>query len=174
MRTIEDLSALQALAGQDVAVGDWVEITQARIDAFAEATGDRQWIHVDEARARVESPYGATIAHGFLTLSLASQMMRDAVAIGSVRMAINYGLNRVRFVAPVPSGSRIRPRIALATAEPTPDGVQAVWRIEIEREGSDKPAAAIEWVVRYYPEPGRAVRPDEARAGEPGSTPTRM
>lgn len=153
MRTIENVSALQALVGQAVADSGWLTMTQDRISAFAEATGDSQWIHLDAARARAESPYGTTIAHGFLTLSLVTAMHFDAVKVGELRMAINYGLNRVRFMSPVTCGSRIRGRFTLASVEDVKDAKQAVWDVTIEREGSDKPVAVVEWVVRYYPVP---------------------
>ena len=117
---------------------------------------DPQWIHVDTGRARAETPFGATIAHGFLTLSLLSALMRDAVTVDGPRMTLNYGLNRVRFVSPVPSGSRIRARVALATIDDMGDSIQATWSVTIEREGGDKPAVVAEWIVRYYP--GAAAR----------------
>ena len=149
--TVVDLAQLGGLVGQEVATSDWLVITQDRIDAFAEATSDHQWIHVDSGRARAETPFGATIAHGFLTLSLLSALMRDAVTVDGPRMTLNYGLNRVRFVSPVPSGSRIRARVALATVDDLGDSIQATWGVTIEREGGDKPAVVAEWIVRYYP-----------------------
>src|SRR5947209_4387023 len=109
-----DVRSLASQLGTEIAVGDWLEISQARIDQFADATGDRQWIHVDPARAAAESPFKTTIAHGFLTLSLVSTLLRDAMTFTGLRLAINYGLNRVRFVAPVPSGTRIRGRFVPA------------------------------------------------------------
>ena len=150
MRTIESVSELRGLAGQEVALSDWVVIAQDRIEAFADATGDHQWIHVDADRARQETPFGGTIAHGFLTLSLISALMRNAVAIGGLRMTINYGLNRVRFIAPVTSGSRIRARIGLGEVVDAADSVQATWHVTVEREGGDKPCLAADWLVRYY------------------------
>ena len=149
--TVVDLAHLGGLVGQEVATSDWLAITQDRIDAFADATSDHQWIHVDSGRARAETPFGATIAHGFLTLSLLSALMHDSVTVDGPRMALNYGLNRVRFVSPVPSGSRIRARVALATIDDMGDSVQATWGVTIEREGGDKPAVVAEWIVRYYP-----------------------
>ena len=149
--TAVDLSQLGGLVGREVATTDWLMITQDRIDAFADATGDRQWIHVDSERARAETPFGATIAHGFLTLSLLSALLRDAVTVNGPRMTLNYGLNRVRFVSPVPSGSRIRARVALAAIDDKGDSIQATWGVTIEREGGDKPAVVAEWIVRYYP-----------------------
>ena len=149
--TAIDLAHLGDLAGREVGVSDWLVVAQDRIDAFADATGDRQWIHVDAERARTGTPFGATIAHGFLTLSLISALVRDAVTVDGVRMALNYGLNRVRFVSPVPSGSRIRARVALAKVEDMADSIQAIWNVTIERDGGDKPAVVAEWIVRYYP-----------------------
>ena len=149
--TAIDLARLGDLAGREVGVSDWLVVAQDRIDAFADATGDRQWIHVDAERARTGTPFGATIAHGFLTLSLVSALVRDAVTVDGVRMALNYGLNRVRFVSPVPSGSRIRARVALAKIDDMADSIQAIWNVTIERDGGDKPAVVAEWIVRYYP-----------------------
>jgi acyl dehydratase len=149
--TVVDLAHLGALVGREVATSDWLVITQDRINAFADATSDHQWIHVDSGRARAETPFGATIAHGFLTLSLLSTLMRDAVTVDGPRMTLNYGLNRVRFVSPVPSGSRIRARVALTTIDDMGDSIQATWGVTIEREGGDKPAVVAEWIVRYYP-----------------------
>jgi acyl dehydratase len=135
-------------------------IAQDRIDAFADATGDHQWIHVDAERAKHETPFGTTIAHGFLTLSLISALMRNAVSIEGLRMAINYGLNRVRFVSPVPQGSRVRARVVLAAIEDTRDSVQVTWSLQVEREGHDKPCLVAEWLVRYYPLPAGDERHD--------------
>lgn len=151
MTTFSNVDELRALAGQPIATSDWLPITQERIDAFADATGDHQWIHIDAARATRESPFGGTIAHGFLTLSLVSALMRSAVSIGGLRMTINYGLNRVRFISPVPAGSRLRAHIALVEVADVSDGVQATWLVTIEREGSEKPCLAADWLVRYYP-----------------------
>jgi len=149
--TAIDLAHLGDLAGREVGVSDWLVVAQDRIDAFADATGDRQWIHVDAERARTGTPFGATIAHGFLTLSLVSALVRDTVTVDGVRMALNYGLNRVRFVSPVPSGSRIRARVVLAKIDDMVDSIQAIWNFTIERDGGDKPAVVAEWIVRYYP-----------------------
>jgi len=148
--TVVDLSDLGGLVGREVATSDWLLVTQERIDAFADATGDHQWIHVDTERARTETPFGATIAHGFLTLSLLTALMHDAVTVDGPRMTLNYGLNRVRFVSPVPSGSRVRARIALGKIEDIGDSIQATWSVTVEREGGDKPAAVAEWIVRYF------------------------
>jgi acyl dehydratase len=149
-KQIESIAELRQLAGQEVALSDWLEVTQERINLFAEATEDRQWIHTDPERAASESPYRTTIAHGFLTLSLLSELMARAVSVGGVRMGLNYGLNRVRFVSPVPAGARIRGRFKLAAVEDVRDGMQATWKVTVEREGGDKPACMAEWLVRYY------------------------
>jgi acyl dehydratase len=148
---IENITKLGELVGQEVATSDWFEVTQERINQFAEATEDRQWIHVDPERAARESPFKQTIAHGFLTLSMLSELMKLAISVGGLRMALNYGLNRVRFVAPVPAGSRIRGRFTLAELEQLKGGVQATWNVTVEREGGgDKPSCVAEWLVRYY------------------------
>ena len=148
--TVVDLADLGGLVGRDVATSGWLVVTQDRINAFADATGDHQWIHVDAERARAETPFGATIAHGFLTLSLLSALMRDAVTVNGPVMTLNYGLNRVRFVSPVPSGSRIRARVALAGIDDKGDSIQATWSVTIERDGAAKPAVVAEWIARYY------------------------
>jgi acyl dehydratase len=146
-----DVRALEDRIGQEIAVSDWLEVTQARINQFADATGDHQWIHVDAARAAAESPFETTIAHGFLTLSLLSTLIREAIHVDGLRMAINYGLNRVRFVSPVPAGSRIRALITLQAVDEVTGGFQVVWQVTVERERGEKPACAAEWIVRYYP-----------------------
>jgi acyl dehydratase len=148
--TIDDVRSLQERIGQEVATSDWLEVTQARIDEFAEATSDRQWIHVDPERAAGESPFKTTIAHGFLTLSLLAPLLADAIRIAGLRMSINYGLNRVRFVSPVPGGSRVRARFTVLAVEDVRESVQVTWQATIEREGGDKPVCAAEWIVRYY------------------------
>lgn len=147
---IENIAQLGERVGQEVATSDWLEVAQERINEFAEATEDRQWIHVDPERAARESPFKQTIAHGFLTLSLLSELMKLAISVGGLKMGINYGLNRVRFVAPVPAGSRIRGRFTLAELEEIKGGVQATWNVAVEREGGDKPCCVAEWLVRYY------------------------
>jgi acyl dehydratase len=148
---IESVVKLGEHVSQEVAVSDWFEVTQELINQFAEATEDRQWIHTDPERAARESPSKQTIAHGFLTLSLLSHLNRLAMTIGSVRMGINYGLNRVRFISPVPAGARIRGRFTLTELKETKDdGVQATWNVTVELEGGDKPCCSAEWLVRYY------------------------
>ena len=147
---IESIDALRGLIGQEVAVSEWFEVSQARINQFAETTEDRQWIHIDSERAARDSPFKQTIAHGFLTLSLLTELGKSAIAVGGVKMGINYGLNRVRFVSPVPAGARIRGRFKLASLENISGGVQATWNVTVEREGSEKPCCVAEWLVRYY------------------------
>ena len=146
--TIEELARL---TGKEIGVSDWLTIDQERIDTFAEATGDHQWIHVDRARAKTESKYGRTIAHGFLTLSLLSRLSSEAVEIrGDFGMRINYGLNRLRFPAPVPEGSRIRARLTLQELKEFDAGHQIIWMVTVDVEGSDKPALVAEWLIRLY------------------------
>lgn len=144
------IARLRERVGHEIAVSGWIAITQERVSQFAEATGDHQWIHVDPARAAAESPFKTTIAHGFLTLSLISSLLRDAITFTGLRMAINYGLNRVRFVSPVPTGSRVRGRFTLVAVEETGGGLQATLQATVEREGSDRPCLVAEWLVRYY------------------------
>lgn len=151
MREIATIEDLAALAGQEVAVSDWVVITQQRIATFAEATGDHQWIHVDVERAKRESPFGAPVAHGFLTLALLPVMLEQSLRVRELRMIINYGVNKVRFPAPVLAGSRVRGRFTLASSEPVADGTQFIWSVLMEAEGQDKPACAAELVIRLYP-----------------------
>ena len=149
MVDVGPLASLKARLGEEIAVSDWLAVTQERIDAFAAATGDDQWIHVDPQRAAA-SPLKTTIAHGFLTLSLVSILLRSTIQFPPQRMAINYGLNRVRFITPVPAGARIRARIAPKAVDDVEDGTQVTWNVTLEREGAEKPCAAVEWIVRYY------------------------
>ena len=149
--TVLALAELGGLVGREVSISDWLVVTQERINAFADTTDDHQWIHVDVERATAETPFGTTIAHGFLTLSLLSGLMRNAVTIDGPRMTLNYGFNRVRFVSPVPSGSRIRARVVLGRLDDLADSTQATWNVTVEREGGDKPCVVAEWIVRYYP-----------------------
>ncbi len=150
MRVIASLHELKQLVGQEIAVSDWITITQERVQQFAEATGDHQWIHLDVARSRAESPYGGTIAHGFLTLSLLPMLMAASVQMSDVKMGVNYGLNRVRFPAPVPVGSRLRARIVLMSVEDISGGAQLVWQVTIECEGGEKPVCVAESITRRY------------------------
>ena len=146
---IAHLASLQARVGQHLATSAWVTVDQARIDLFAQATGDHQWIHVDPVRAAA-GPYGTTIAHGFLTLSLLPELLHSALAIEDVRMSVNYGLNKVRFPAPVPAGSRLRAQIVLQAYEPIAGGAQLTLQVTVEREGGDKPVCVAEPVSRRY------------------------
>jgi acyl dehydratase len=148
---LDSLQSLKNYVGREIATTGWLSVTQKRIRQFAEATRDRQWIHVDPERARRESPYGAAIAHGFLTLSLMSHFMKEAIQLPSdVRRTINYGLNRVRFPAPVRAGKKIRARVRLQSCKELPDSVEAVYDIAIETEGAEKPCCVAEWILRYY------------------------
>jgi acyl dehydratase len=149
---VDSLEALKQLAGREIGVSDWLTITQDRIDQFAEATEDRQWIHTNPVRARKESPYGETIAHGFLTLSLVSHLVKQTIEFrGGARMGINYGLNRVRFPAAVRAGTRIRGRVTLESVKEIGEAVKAQFSITVEVEGSEKPCCVAEWLVIYYP-----------------------
>jgi acyl dehydratase len=151
MKTFETLADLAACVGQEVAVSDWVTITQEQVNQFAQATGDLQWIHVDVARAQ-QGPFGAPIAHGFLTLSLLPVFFESALTVRQSALGVNYGLNKVRFTAPVPVGSRLRARMTLLTAQPIEgDGMQMTWGVAVEREGVDKPVCVAESLVRRYP-----------------------
>lgn len=143
------VTELKALAGTEVAISDWFVISAERIAQFAEATDDQQWIHVDAARCERESPFGVQVAHGFLTLSMLSALNNSALAVSGVKVGMNYGLNKVRFPAPVPAGSRVRARLTLNHLDPIEGGVQAEWGVEVEREGSLKPVCVAEWLVRY-------------------------
>lgn len=148
---VETPHSLKELVGQQLASSDWFTVTQDRIQRFAEATEDRQWIHTDPERARRESPYGVTVAHGFLTLSLVSQFLNQAVQIRSgVRMAVNYGLNRVRFPSPVRSASKVRARVTLLSLKELRDAVEAAFEVSIEGEEANKPCCVAEWIVRFY------------------------
>jgi len=141
---------LESRVGREVGVSPWVEVTQERIDTFARAIDDFQWIHVDPARAK-GSPFGGTIAHGFLTLSLLSHLSERTFGFSDRKMGVNYGLNRVRFTAPVPSGSRVRARFTLQKFERLADGgIQVTWNTVVEREGADKPVLIAEWLGRHY------------------------
>jgi acyl dehydratase len=146
---MNSIRELEGRVGQEVAVSPWLEMTQERIDTFAKAIEDFQWIHVDPARA-AKSPFGRTIAHGFLTLSLLSRLSEMTFSFSDRKMGINYGLNRVRFTAPVPSGSRVRARFTLAKYEELDGGVQVTWNTLVEIEGADKPALVAEWIGRHY------------------------
>ena len=151
MKIFETLADLAACVGQDAVVSDWVTVTQEQINLFAQATGDHQWIHVDVQRAR-QGPFGAPVAHGFLTLSLLPMFFESAMAVRQSAVGVNYGLNKVRFTAPVPVNSRLRAHLKLLSAEPIAgDGLQMTWAVSVEREGADKPVCVAESLVRRYP-----------------------
>lgn len=149
MREFDGAAALAAAVGQEVAVSGWVALEQRAIDQFAEATDDHQWIHTDPARATRESPFGAPVAHGFLTLSLIPGLLQQSLSIVQ-RMGLNYGLNKVRFPAPVPAGSRVRARFAVQAVELQSDATQVTWLVTMEREGAEKPVCIAELITRHY------------------------
>ena len=146
---IKRLADIKGLLGQEVAVSDWLLVTQERVNKFAEATGDFQWIHIDPEKAKM-SPYKTTIAHGFLTLSLLPYFSQECISMPSVRMGVNYGLNKVRFPSPVPVGSKLRARFTIKEVEEIPGGVQLTMLATLEVEGADKPACVAETVSRRY------------------------
>ena len=151
MLTIGSFDELRELTGRELGVSDWFVVTQEMVDRFADLTLDRQWIHVDRERAGRESRYGTTIAHGFLSLSMISQLFRETVRIqAGQKMNVNYGFNRVRFPAPVRTGSRVRLRVVLHEVRDIEEGVECMWGIRVESEGQEKPAVAAEWLTRMY------------------------
>ena len=148
---IANVMELRAQVGREIAVSDWFAVTQEQIARFADVTDDHQWIHLDQERAARESPYGTTIAHGFLSLALIGALVRNAVSVGGRTLSINYGLNRVRFTSAVPSGARIRARVTpMSVEEADGSASQVTWKIVVEREGAEKPCLVAEWIVRYY------------------------
>ncbi|MGB3864259.1 MAG: MaoC family dehydratase [Xanthobacteraceae bacterium] len=149
---IPSIAELTGYADREVAVSDWLLIDQATIDRFAEATNDRQWIHVDPERASTSMPGGRTIAHGFLLVSLLAPMFEDTISIGGTASSINYGFNRLRFTAPVPVGSEVRARFRLAAFEAIAGGAQLTWSVTIERHGQERPVLVAEWLMRRYAE----------------------
>ncbi len=149
MKVFPSIESLREHLGQELAVSDWITVSQERIDQFAQATGDHQWIHVDPVRAAA-GPFGTTIAHGFLTLSLLPEMSASAMDVQGTRMGVNYGLNKVRFPAPVPSGSRVRARFRLTGYDEIEGGAQITMEVTMEREGSDKPVCVAESLSRRY------------------------
>ena len=149
MRVFEGLDQVEAAVGEHVGYSEWMEITQERIDAFADATGDHQWIHVDPERAK-QGPFGAPIAHGFLTLSLLIPMWSEVLVVTDMKMGVNYGLNKVRFPSPVPVGAKVRLTASVKTVEEVTGGLQLTLAAVIEREGGDKPVCIAEPVYRYY------------------------
>jgi len=144
------LDELKALVGREIGVSRWFDMPQSRIDTFADATDDHQWIHVDPRRAASESPFHGTVAHGFLTLSLLPAMLESVLRMRDVKLAVNYGLNKVRFPAPVPAGSRVRARVALAAISPEHSGVQLTFEVTVECEGQGKPVCVAEFLIRRY------------------------
>jgi acyl dehydratase len=148
--TIENLEHLKKLVGKEVGASDWLAVTQESVNRFADVTDDHQWIHVDPVRAARESPFKKTIAHGFYTLSMLSHFAQQTIRFAKVRMGINYGFNKVRFVGPVPVGSKLRARFALKSVEEIAGGAQTVWEVTMECEGAAKPCCVAEWVTRRY------------------------
>ncbi len=144
------LDDLRPMVGREIAKSDWIAVTQDRIQTFAEVTGDQQWIHLDSERAKQDSPYRSTIAHGFLTLSLLSQMFGSAVRVSGARMTINYGLNRVRFPSAVPAGSKIRTIFTVQSIKQLPDAAEVTFSAVVECENAEKPCCVAEWILRYY------------------------
>jgi acyl dehydratase len=163
MPVVIDLAGLKHRVGQDIAVSDWITVRQEAIAAFAEVTGDRQWIHLDVERSRRESPFGGTIAHGFLTLSLLPQLQEKAFQLQNLAQIINYGLNRVRFPAPVPAGSAVRGRFHLLAWDEIGAAVQLTWHCIVEVQGQAKPALVAEWLLRHFP--AATASPAEANHG---------
>jgi acyl dehydratase len=150
-RIVNGVEELKTLVGQELGTSDWHTVTQEQIDRFAEVTGDNQWIHVDAERAKRESPYGAPIAHGFLTMSLLSGLIKEAVDVqGNYKMRINYGFNRLRFTGGVPAGSRVRASYTLNSVKDVQGGVEIAWNVKVEVEGQEKPALVAEWLGRTY------------------------
>ena len=147
--TVQGLDGLRDKVGQHLGYSDWHEVTQDQVNLFADATGDHQWIHVDVERAK-SGPFGGPIAHGYLTLSLLPKLMGDILHVDGIKMGVNYGVNKVRFPAPVPVGSRVRAGATLVSVEDVSGGVQGVVDVTIEREGSDKPVCVAQTVFRYY------------------------
>jgi acyl dehydratase len=149
--TVETPNALREFVGKEIGASEWLVVKQDRINEFAKATEDRQWIHTDRGRAKRESPFGKTVAHGFLTLSLVSRFMKDVLQIsGDTRLVINYGLNRVRFPSPVCEGSKIRARFTLLSFRDVEEAQEAVFTCSVECQGNSKPCCVAEWIVRYY------------------------
>ena len=148
--TVDGVEGIKTLVGKDLGKSDWIEITQEKVNLFAEATGDHQWIHVDPERAKKESPFGGPIAHGYLTLSLLAPLSSQVLAVTDTVMGVNYGLNKVRFPSPVPVGSKVRLTASLKSVEEVTGGLQLTLAAVIEREGGDKPVCIAEPVYRYY------------------------
>ena len=149
--TTTTLAELPSFKGKELGTSDWFEITQERVNTFADATDDHQWIHVDVERAKAESPFRGPIGHGFLTLSLFVPMWSQILTVTDVKMGVNYGLNKVRFPSAVRAGSQVRARVTLLSAKESPEFVDAVFLIYVESQSSPKPCCVAEWLVRYYP-----------------------
>ena len=149
-RTVNNLDELRSLVGTEIGVSDWLDVRQEQVESFAAATGDRQWIHCDVDRAKRESPYGTTIAHGFLTLSLGPALAEKILTVQGVKLAVNYGVDRVRFPSPVRVGSRLRMRLGLLAVRDIPGGLQATFKQTFEVEGQPKPACVVEALLRLY------------------------
>ena len=147
---IDNPRALQSFIGREIGVSEWHAVTQEQVQQFADATDDHQWIHLDRERAQRESPFGATIAHGFLTLSLISSLMKEAMQIRGTRMVVNYGLNRVRFPAPLRVDSKVRARFSVLGAKDVGGSVEAILSVAVECDGGDKPCCVADWILRYY------------------------
>ena len=143
------VSTLEKRVGEEVGVSPWLLVDQAKIDQFAHATGDLQWIHIDPARAK-DGPFGSTIAHGFLTLSLLPKLIESTFSFADRKMGVNYGMNRLRFTAPLPAGSRVRARFVLGAFERKDDMIQTIWNVTVEREGGERPVLVAEWIGRSY------------------------
>ena len=143
------VSTLEKRVGEEAGVSPWLLVDQAKIDQFAHATGDLQWIHIDPARAK-DGPFGSTIAHGFLTLSLLPKLIESTFSFADRKMGVNYGMNRLRFTAPLPAGSRVRARFVLGAFERKDDMIQTIWNVTVEREGGERPVLVAEWIGRSY------------------------
>jgi acyl dehydratase len=150
MTTTTTMAELPGLVGTELGTSDWHQVTQEHVNQFADATGDHQWIHVDVERAKKESPFGGPIAHGYLTLSLVVPLVAQVLTVTDVAMGVNYGLNKVRFPAPVPVGSKVRASVTLKDVEQVTGGLQLTLVVTVEREGGDKPVCIAEWVFRHY------------------------
>ena len=150
MTTTTTMAEVPGLVGSELGGSDWHEVTQENVNQVADATGDHQWIHIDVERAKAESPFGGPIAHGYLTLSLMVPLVSQTYTISDAKMGVNYGLNKVRFPAPVPVGSKVRARVTLKDVEEVAGGLQNTFAVTIEREGGDKPVCIAEWVTRQY------------------------
>jgi acyl dehydratase len=156
IRIFQDIAEIEAAVGTHVGTSPWITVTQAMIDDFAEITRDRQWIHIDVERAKRESPFGTPIAHGFLTLSLLSTMIQTTLRTANVKLSVNYGFEKIRFVSPVPVDSDVRGSFSVGDVKRTPDGAQVTWNVEVQVKGSDRPALVAAWLGRIYTAPAEA------------------